>query len=175
MRHLFIRGKTMAPTTFRDQRIVYYGPHTCDNCGQNIVKMGREFGGNAFNQPDGPIYPNTTWRPHVCDPKRVRERIGGEAEIAVKMNWPNANVFKVGELGYVVLAEPLAPIGSPAALHTLVISPNLTYIDTPEAAWEAAMRRQREMLPTWHIRIDENTDGRAFGNHLDSLPECPAT
>ncbi len=57
--------------TFRSSRIVYYGPHQCDNCGVMICKMGQEFGGNAFTYPDGPIYPNTEWHPHVCDPKLV--------------------------------------------------------------------------------------------------------
>ncbi|HXI43889.1 MAG TPA: hypothetical protein VNH83_28160 [Bryobacteraceae bacterium] len=33
--------------------------------------MGTEFGGNAFTYPEGPIYPNTEWHPHVCDPKMV--------------------------------------------------------------------------------------------------------
>jgi len=57
--------------TFRSSRIIYYGPHACENCGIIICKMGREFGGNAFTYPSGPIYPNTEWHPHVCDPKRV--------------------------------------------------------------------------------------------------------
>jgi hypothetical protein len=57
--------------TFRSSRIVYYGPHACQNCGVLICKMGFEFGGNAFTYPEGPIYPNTEWHPHVCDPRRV--------------------------------------------------------------------------------------------------------
>ena len=57
--------------TFRSSRIVYYGPHSCPNCGVNIAKMGTEFGGTAFTYPEGPIYPNTEWNPHVCDPQRV--------------------------------------------------------------------------------------------------------
>lgn len=60
------------PLTFRNSTIVYYGPHLCENCGVNICKMGREWGGNAFTYPEGPIYPNTEWTPHVCDPKQVR-------------------------------------------------------------------------------------------------------
>lgn len=60
----------MSSLTFRSSRIVYYGPHACENCGVMICKMGREFGGNAFTYPEGPIYPNTEWHPHVCDPKR---------------------------------------------------------------------------------------------------------
>lgn len=57
--------------TFRSSRIIYYGPHACGNCDVLICKMGHEFGGNAFTYPEGPIYPNTEWHPHVCDPKRV--------------------------------------------------------------------------------------------------------
>lgn len=57
--------------TFRSSRIIYYGPHACTNCGVTICKMGLEFGGNAFTYPSGPIYPNTEWHPHVCDPKVV--------------------------------------------------------------------------------------------------------
>lgn len=55
--------------TFRSSRIIYYGPHQCSNCGVMICKMGIEFGGNAFTYPQEPIYPNTEWHPHVCDPK----------------------------------------------------------------------------------------------------------
>ena len=61
--------------TFRSSRIIYYGPHLCSNCGVLICKMGYQFGGNAFTYPDGPIYPNTEWHPHVCDPKKVSEMI----------------------------------------------------------------------------------------------------
>lgn len=57
--------------SFRNSKIVYYGPHCCGNCGVLIAKMGHEFGGNAFTYPTGPIYPNTEWHPHVCDPERV--------------------------------------------------------------------------------------------------------
>ena len=69
----------MQNLTFRSSRIIYYGPHACENCGLMICKMGREFGGNAFTYPTEPIYPNTEWHPHVCDPKRVAqyERIKG--------------------------------------------------------------------------------------------------
>lgn len=59
------------PVTFRNSKIVYYGPHSCENCGVLIAKMGHEWGGNAFTYPEGPIYPNTEWHPHVCDPANV--------------------------------------------------------------------------------------------------------
>ncbi len=64
----------MSPITFRSSKIVYYGPHECPNCGVLIVKMGTEFGGTSFTNPDGPIYPNTEWHPHVCDQALVRTR-----------------------------------------------------------------------------------------------------
>lgn len=64
-------GRRSQPLTFRSSRIIYYGPHACANCGATICKMGHEWGGNAFTYPEGPIYPNTEWHPHVCDPKMV--------------------------------------------------------------------------------------------------------
>jgi hypothetical protein len=59
----------MQKLTFRSTKIVYYGPHPCTNCGQPVVRMGQDFGGNAFDQPNEPIYPNAEWHPHVCNPK----------------------------------------------------------------------------------------------------------
>lgn len=61
----------MAPISFRNSKIIYYGPHECDNCGILIAKMGHEWGGSAFTYPEGPIYPNTEWHVHVCDHKDV--------------------------------------------------------------------------------------------------------
>lgn len=65
----------MNQLSFRSSRIVYYGPQICYNCGVNVCKMGHEFGGNTFNYPEGPIYPNTEWFPHVCDPKAAGYRL----------------------------------------------------------------------------------------------------
>jgi len=61
----------MANISWRNSKIVYYGPNECLNCGTAIAKMGAEWGSNAFTYPKGPIYPNTEWHPHVCDPVRV--------------------------------------------------------------------------------------------------------
>ncbi len=61
----------MAHITFRSSKIVYYGPHGCENCGATICKAGFEWGGTAFTYPEGPIYPNTEWFPHICDPRDV--------------------------------------------------------------------------------------------------------
>lgn len=64
----------MSNITFRNSKIVYYGPHECSNCGILIAKMGAEWGGTAFTYPDPTdhIYPNTEWHPHVCDQSRVK-------------------------------------------------------------------------------------------------------
>jgi excisionase family DNA binding protein len=63
--------------THLDPSVVYYGPHACPQCGQMIVKVAEETGGAAFSVPDGPIYPNSAWQPHVCDP-------------AARATWPGA-------------------------------------------------------------------------------------
>ncbi len=60
------------PLTFRNSKIIYYGPHACENCGSTICRMGREWGGNSFDYPGGPIYPNTEWHAHICDPTNVQ-------------------------------------------------------------------------------------------------------
>ena len=49
-----------------DVRIIYYGPHPCDDCGGLICRVSLEQGGDKFDYPEGPIYPNTVWRPHSC-------------------------------------------------------------------------------------------------------------
>lgn len=61
-----------APLSFRNSKIIYYGPHACDNCGEMICRAGYDWGANRFNYPTGPIYPNTEWHPHICDPKDVQ-------------------------------------------------------------------------------------------------------
>ncbi len=60
------------PLTFRNSKIIYYGPHACENCGATICRMGHEWGGNSFDYPGGPIYPNTEWHAHICDPLEAR-------------------------------------------------------------------------------------------------------
>lgn len=99
----------MATVTFRNSKIVYYGPHTCENCGQMIVKMGTEWGGTAFTNPEGPIYPNTEWHPHVCDPDLVRERKGLSAASVTTEAFPNAHAVLLNKRGWqrwLILGEP---------------------------------------------------------------------
>lgn len=86
----------MQKMTFRSSKIVYYGPHPCSNCGDMICKMGNEFGGNAFAYPNGPIYPNTEWHPHVCDPKNVLQKQGEYAKQRVMKDRPLARVKPTG-------------------------------------------------------------------------------
>ena len=55
--------KGMAMTDDR----VFYGPHPCDVCGKTIAVASRTQGGEKFEYPDGPIYPNTVWARHNCE------------------------------------------------------------------------------------------------------------
>ena len=50
-----------------DERI-FYGPHPCEACGGMICKASRGQGGEEFDYPEGPIYPNTEWKRHACVP-----------------------------------------------------------------------------------------------------------
>lgn len=50
-----------------DDRI-FYGPHPCEACGGMICKASRGQGGEEFDYPEGPIYPNTPWSRHACVP-----------------------------------------------------------------------------------------------------------
>ena len=76
--------------TFRSSRIIYYGPHACERCGRMICKMALENGGNAFDYPDGPIYPNTEWHPHVCDPDTPKTE--NSARATLRMDPPTGSV-----------------------------------------------------------------------------------
>lgn len=49
----------------------FYGPHPCAFCGKKIVKASHHQGGESFDVPDGPIYPNTEWQRHDCGPLTV--------------------------------------------------------------------------------------------------------
>jgi hypothetical protein len=145
----------MAPgmITFRNSKIVYYGPHTCENCGVLIVKMGHEWGGTAFTNPEGPIYPNTEWHPHVCDQKLVEQRRGMAASAVVAESFPRANPIMINGLGFVILGEYQ---GSPAENeHALVVSPHRTFYDNENTAWIGALDRIDRKLPTWHINLNE--------------------
>lgn len=161
----------MAPITFRNSRIVYYGPHSCSNCGIDIVKAGTEFGGTAFTNPSGPIYPNTEWHPHVCDPASVKKNLGASAQNRVQIDYPNAHAFKVAELGYVILGEEMHP--SSAKALCLVVSANQTFCDTESAAWGSALERIQKGWPSWHIDMTQYGPHSRFSDDLQRLPERP--
>lgn len=61
---------------YMESTAVFYGPHACDQCGVTICKMGREYGHAIYTYPEGPIYPNTQWEPHVCQQRDI-ERVNG--------------------------------------------------------------------------------------------------
>jgi hypothetical protein len=158
--------------SFRNSKITYYGPHQCENCGVAIVKMGREWGGNAFTNPEGPIFPNTEWHPHVCDPHLVRERKALFAGARVGEYFPQAHARKIGQLGFVIMGENIPENVSGGKY--LVVSANQTFYDTMEAAWDGALERIEKGWPSWHIDLSVYTPKSRFGNDLDMLPQCPA-
>lgn len=154
--------------TFRNSKIIYYGPHTCENCGTLIVKMGREWGGTAFTNPEGPIYPNTEWHPHVCDPQLVRQRLGLSASSVVREHFPNALAVLLNGLGFVVLGEQC----STSSQHALVVSECSTYHDTEDSAWIGALERLEKQWPTWHIDLSKHGVHARLSNDLEQLPQA---
>jgi hypothetical protein len=139
--------------TFRSSRIVYYGPHPCDNCGVNIAKMGAEWGGTAFTYPEGPVYPNTEWNPHVCDPKNVYSKLAEEDKQKVLMAWPKSHPVKVGDSWFIAAGEGLE---SDDTYH--IISMNQNYCDSPETAWRSAFDRLYKNNPTWHLHMKAGSE-----------------
>jgi hypothetical protein len=151
--------------TFRNSKVIYYGPHSCENCGVQIVKMGREWGGTAFTNPEGPIYPNTEWRPHVCDPQLSKAHAATGAASRVMVDWPNATAHQVGSLGYVIVGRRIEP----GYTHALVISGCSTFFDTDDAAWLGALRVLEQHMPHWNMDLVQHS---RFSDDLDRLPEC---
>ena len=159
----------MQHITFRNSKIVYYGPHTCENCGVNIVKMGVEWGGFAFTNPEGPIYPNTEWHPHVCDQQLVRQRKGMTAASRVREDFPLAHAIMLNNVGHVILGEPC----NPNHQHALVVSENSHYYDTEDAAWIGALDRILNDWPTSHIDLSKHGVHTRLTDDLATLPQCP--
>lgn len=116
----------MKNMTFRNSKIVYYGPHPCPNCGMDITRMGNEWGGNAFTYPNGPIYPNTEWHPHVCDPANVLAKMGDEAKEAVTRLVLNVVSVQSKTQGWMIVAEDKR------------ITPETSFYGTEPDAWIAA-------------------------------------
>lgn len=123
----------MAPITFRNSKIIYYGPQPCENCAVPIVKMAREFGGTAFTSPEGPIYPNSEWHPHVCDPMFV-QRHARQSHQELLERYPDARACHTAEQGWVIVS------GS-SNLNLACDWPrnqSCPYMDTEAEAWIAA-------------------------------------
>lgn len=167
----------MANISFRNSRVAYYGPHECPNCGDMIVKAGTEWGGAVFTAPDTPIYPNTEWHPHICDPVRVKQVIRSQDEEYVKATYPQANAFPLKN-HWVIMGEDVyarktlwdmnvtqqVAGGEPPPYfptNLLCISMNQTYYDTPEAAWAGVVERMTKGFPTWYIDLNEWTNPEA--------------
>jgi hypothetical protein len=150
--HDYIRKENtiMAPLTFRNSKIVYYGPHPCENCSVLVAKMGPEWGGTAFTYPSGPVYPNTEWHPHVCDPFEVRNKQGLEAREEVLKKWPDAHTLKISELGFIILGYTDDHRDLDSWNFPVAISHNCSFYDTELAAWRGAWERELKRHPTWN-------------------------
>ena len=61
--------RILALTT--DSSIIYYGPHPCPDCCRKICRVSISQGGETFDYPKGPVYPNTNWKLHVCTGKET--------------------------------------------------------------------------------------------------------
>jgi hypothetical protein len=138
-----------------------------------IVKMGNEWGGTAFTNPDGPIYPNTEWHPHVCDPRLVRERKALHAGARIMQDFPQAHAMKIGNLGFVIIGEDVSANSAGCGSY-LVISAHQTFSSDMEGAWTSALERSEKGWPSWHIDLGKYAPGTQFGNDLDKLPEIPS-
>ncbi len=55
-----------------DPKLIYYGPHECYECGARICRVSLTQGGEKFDYPSEPIYPNSPWHPHECDPTKTK-------------------------------------------------------------------------------------------------------
>lgn len=130
----------MSSLSFRSSRVVYYGPHPCENCGTTICRAGGDFGGSSFTYPNTPIYPNTEWHAHFCNPQDVQDQRGKESKEEVLLDFPKAVPIKRGD--YFL-------ISSDGGLH--IISCNQNYYDTVWAAWNGAKYRKENGYPTWML------------------------
>lgn len=88
--------------------------------------MGAEFGGNSFNQPQGPIYPNTEWHVHVCDAWDILHKRAIYCRARVQQEFPTARSVKEERLGWRILDEGA------------MLSGCQTFYDTEDAAWIGA-------------------------------------
>jgi len=59
---------------------IFYGPHQCLDCGGIICKASYTQGGESFDYPKGPIYPNTDWKRHNCTGPQPEEKLSSGIE-----------------------------------------------------------------------------------------------
>jgi hypothetical protein len=134
----------MSALSFRNSKIVYYGPHPCDNCGITICKAGPEYGGSSFTYPSGPLYPNTEWSPHFCNPQDVFVLGAKLKRDAILPTYPESGPALVASLGYVILCDRNDPSSE-------VISANQTYGHSEWDAWSSAWERHQNNWPSWRL------------------------
>jgi hypothetical protein len=54
----------------RMRKVVWYGPHPCEECGETIIRSSKETGRVALDAPFDHHYPNFKWCRHRCTKER---------------------------------------------------------------------------------------------------------
>jgi len=67
---------TPARDVKHDPKTVYHGPHPCHRCGGMVCTVAADQGGQAYDYPAGPIYPNSEFPEHRCA-GAMKEEDGG--------------------------------------------------------------------------------------------------
>jgi hypothetical protein len=74
----------------------FYGPHDCFSCGRKICKASNQEGGESFDYPEGPIYPNTQWNRHNCIPQAVKPPLPRKSGNTREPEWSSVSVTHGG-------------------------------------------------------------------------------
>jgi len=67
--------------------------------------MGNDWGDSAFTYPDTPIYPNTEWHVHVCDPSLILQYKASGARHFLSVKFPNIEQVRTENSGWFVISE----------------------------------------------------------------------
>jgi hypothetical protein len=152
------------PAELRDPNVVWYGPHSCENCGGRVVRQAIESGGLYFDaQPDERIiYPSVgegldrEWTAHVC-----RTHASAAAE-------PVATPAAFYQVDPRMTREAMAEMRKKCGMDPATFN----YADpTPEMhgdpVWEAIWNE----IKTWDVNVPTEYVGYegATGNHVTAI------
>jgi hypothetical protein len=96
---------------------------------RSLSKPGKNGGGAVFTAPDGPVYPNTEWHPHICDPTaayKVRTDATKRANLHATHEFDTANI---GQLTVHHVGEDRAAASFVSAMHDAAARSTLEFAD----------------------------------------------